>query len=352
MLQHWLKPSTYHHESNNHHQDSFYDKIKKIDLSELSEHHITLAIIGVAEESADLVRSCLFPLKWHDNNLNIIDLGNLNKPEEMQLQPILQELIAGNICPIIISSDEQMMKVQSRIFQKVHHQYNWAVVDEILRFLPGIHDSNRDCTLLPIAHQIHFLGQVSKNYLAENSQEGIRLSELRQSIEEAEVILRNADIVSFHVAALRQSEAPGQLCPTPNGLFGEEWCSLARLAGVNDAVRSFGIYGYAPEHDNRLQTAQLVAQAIYYFCEGYVSRVNDFPFSQQLMTEFNVEISTDMDTLPLKFWQSSRSGRWWFEVMSLKNKIKLTPCSYQDFLSAKEGNISDRISNLLSKHYD
>jgi formiminoglutamase len=60
-------------------------------------------------------------------------------------------------------------------------------------------------------------------------------------------------------------------------LNGEEACAICRYAGISDKVSSFGIYEYNPAADIEEQTAQLIAQMIWYFIEGVNQRKGDIP---------------------------------------------------------------------------
>ncbi len=77
-------------------------------------------------------------------------------------------------------------------------------------------------------------------------------------------------------------------------------------------LSSFGIYGYRSESDRDAQTAQVAAQMIWYFLEGFFSRKNDYPVSKDGLTEYIVEYR--QLNYHLTFWKSVRSGRWWIRV--------------------------------------
>jgi formiminoglutamase len=42
--------------------------------------------------------------------------------------------------------------------------------------------------------------------------------------------LREAAMVTYNINAIRYSDAPGQPNPSPNGLFGDEACAMARYS--------------------------------------------------------------------------------------------------------------------------
>ena len=105
-----------------------------------------------------------------------------------------------------------------------------------------------------------------------------RLGELRTTIADAEPVLRNADTLSVDMTAIRRSDAPGTTRPGPNGFHAEELCQLMRYAGVSEKITSVGIYEMDPAKDEMGVTAQLAAQMVWCFLDGFQSRTNDLPW--------------------------------------------------------------------------
>ena len=116
-----------------------------------------------------------------------------------------------------------------------------------------------------------------------------RLGEIRADLTEAEPIIRNADMASFDLSSIRNSDAPANNNVTPNGFYGEEVCKLARYAGLSDKLTSVGFYELNPEIDDRGQTAHLLAQIVWYFIDGFYHRKNEIP--ERDNKEFLKEIS-------------------------------------------------------------
>ncbi|MFN9800137.1 MAG: arginase family protein, partial [Bacteroidota bacterium] len=105
----------------------------------------------------------------------------------------------------------------------------------------------------------------------------LRLGEVQSQVGLSEPALRNADIVSLDVSAIRMSESPGCAQAGPNGFYGEEAAQLCRYAGMSDKLTSFGIYEYNPSFDPNGQSAHLIAQMLWCFLEGFASRKQDYP---------------------------------------------------------------------------
>src|SRR5690606_41527251 len=103
----------------------------------------------------------------------------------------------------------------------------------------------------------------------------VRVGMIAGKLDQAEPVIRAADMVSFDIGAIRASEAPGNANAVPNGLFGDEACQLARYAGMSDKRSSIGFYEFNPTFDPMDQTAMLVSQVIWCFIAGYYNRKKD-----------------------------------------------------------------------------
>jgi len=169
-------------------------------------------------------------------------------------------------------------------------------------------------------------------------------------IEEAEPMIRNADILSIDISAIRASDAPGNFNAGPNGFYGEEVCRICRYAGISDKLSSIGFYEFNPEYDNKGQTAHLIAQMIWYFIDGFMNRKDDFPEDNKEFMENYVRFIVKVDDFEdeLIFLKSKKTDRWWMQV-TIKNNVhkkykrhQFVPCSYNDYKAALNQEIPDR----------
>ena len=144
------------------------------------------------------------------------------------------------------------------------------------------------------------------------------------------------------MGAVRMSDAPANNNAGPNGFYGDQICAIARYAGISRKVSSFGIYEYNPKLDHREQTANLLAQMIWYFIEGFNLRIDEFPFaSKKNYNKYIVPVEKDT----VVFYKSDKSERWWMEINYFQNKTEkktLIPCSYQDYLTASDQILPER----------
>jgi formiminoglutamase len=337
----------------------------KLALIGIEEDRRTATNIGAAD-GPSAARRELYRLYQGNWSLEMADLGNIragNTPSDTDfaLKTVMGALLRKNIIPILIGGGQDLTYAQYLAYQAIEQTVNLVAIDA--RFDLGGADqelSSESYLSKIILHQPNFLFNYSnigyQTYFAEQSAIELmgklnfdvhRLGGLRGSIEQAEPIIRNADLVSFDLSAIRRSEAPANAAASPNGFSAEEACQLARYAGISDKLSSFGIFEFNPVLDERGQTAQLVAQMIWCFIEGVYSRKKDYPFSDtSAYTRYRVFLKDHNHEII--FFKSNRSDRWWMEVPYPPNqKLKferhaLVPCLYNEYEEACQEEMPDR----------
>jgi len=328
---------------------------------DLTNTHI--AIIGIGQKDANAIREILYASSFSFKKLNIIDLGNARKEEDTFLIPILKELMMSNIFPIIIGRSNDYAYSQYHSYQYKKQLVNMVVVDEkinynnprnkVQTYLNKIIDSRRShlFNLSTLGHQSHFTAKDTLRVLEKNNFEAIRLGKLKNNIETAEPIVRDADMMCFNLSAIRCSESPGVNSPSPSGFFTEEACQISRYAGMSEKISSIGFYGYNSELDVNHQTAHVISQLIWYCIEGFYNRKNDYPNSINSLIEYVVD--SKKHNYALTFWKSEKTGRWWLQVpIKAKKKLerhRLVPCSYQDYQMACREELPERLINAFKR---
>jgi hypothetical protein len=172
----------------------------------------------------------------------------------------------------------------------------------------------------------------------------MRIGDARQAIYLTEPLLRDSDVVIFDISAVRQSDAPGTICPSPNGFYGEEICLLARYSGISDNLKLFGLFEINPDLDIRNQTSALAAQIIWFFMEGFAQKQYETSELEQKnsgrFTKYHVRI-TGLDD-DIIFIKSNLTDRWWMELSDETGKTIPVACSHDDYLSANRNELPDR----------
>ena len=161
-----------------------------------------------------------------------------------------------------------------------------------------------------------------------------RVGVVKSDIEQMEPVIRQTNLLSFDIAAIKNSAAPSNVLTT-NGLNGEEACVLSQYAGMSGHLSSFGIYGYNPENDVHDLTAKQIAQMLWYYLDGF----NSVKYEAALNDNGNFNLfHTSFSELETLFMQSKKTNRWWMQMPD-KNFIA---CSYKDYLSASMNDIPER----------
>ena len=363
MFQNWLHPlSSGFPKLEEHQLGNHISRYTDTGLPGLKDTQV--ALIGIGEGGADAVRNELYQLSFTFDKLNISDLGNVRKKSTSFLIPLVKELIESKIFPIIIGTQPSHALAQYKAFQSLQHLINLVIVDEKVAFtlnqnptpkdfLNEIVDSrhSRLFHMSFIGTQAHFIAPGTFEYLDKRHFDYIRLGKAKAQITELEPVIRDGDLLSLNINALKAAEAPGQNQATPSGFHVEEACQITRYAGLSDKLKAFGIYGYRKGFDRNGQTAKAIAQMIWYFLDGFYNRKGDFPASTEGLIEYIVEFKA-LD-YQLTFWKSEKSGRWWMQVpVKTQHKYqrhRLVPCSYNDYLKACQDELPDRLLNALRR---
>lgn len=358
MLQNWLKPlpSAFCKNALDPLPEWAFGNHLLVNRGEIPElKKVRTAIVGVGDKEANAIREKLYRCAYPFPKGALADLGNLRKADAALLIPVLYELLSGKVVPIVLSGNEDMARAQFLAYQEAKALSNLVVVDQTLRsecYLPLLklrHPQLFHFGLIGL--QAHLTPSTDLDFLAKTNSDIVRLGKSRANIEETEPVLRDADLLTFHLGALKQCEAPGVSTPTPSGYFTEEACQLCRYAGMSDKLSSFGLFGYRPEADPEGQTAQTAAQMIWYFLEGYFARKGDYPVSTQGLTEYVVEFRKL--NYQLTFWKSVKSSRWWMQVPVATQKKherhRLVPCSLSDYQLACREELPERLLKALQR---
>jgi len=338
---------------------------------------INLAIIGVMDDrrcvnnsgcahAPDLVRKYLYQLYQGNYQIKIADLGNIRQGHEVEdtyyaLSSVIEELVKNNIIPVIIGGGQDLTFANYKAYQNLEQIVNMVTVDSRLdlgrvdqeidsqSYLSKIilHQPNYLFNFSNIGYQTYFVDQNALDLMSKLYFDIYRLGQVRANIEEVEPIVRNADILSFDIGSIRQSDAPANKNVSPNGFFGEEACQIVRYAGLSDKLSSIGFYEINPEFDKDETTVHLVAQMIWCFIDGYYNRKKDFPIGDKSeYIKYRVTIQDNKHEIV--FYKSNKSDRWWMDVPYPPNKnLKyerhhLVPCSYNDYQSACQEDMPDR----------
>jgi arginase family enzyme len=345
---------------------------------------IDIAILGVKEDrksvnnfgssnAPDEIRKKFYQLFPSSARNKIVDIGNIKKGHSVEdtyfaLSEVVAFLIKKEIIPVIIGGSQDLSFANYRAYEKLGQIINIFTVDNTFdlgdaeedidaqAFLSKIilHQPNFLFNYTNIGYQTYFVDQEAIDLMEKLYFDAYRLGVIRKDIEQVEPLVRNADMISIDISAIRQADAPGNANATPNGFNGEEVCQIARYAGMSDKLTSIGFYECNPVFDNNGQTSHLIAQMIWYFIDGFYNRKHDYPYKDKENYK-KYYVSIKENTHEIIFYKSKKSDRWWMEVpCPIDVKIKyerhyLVPCSYNDYQTALADEVPDRWWQVYKK---
>ncbi len=323
-------------------------------------HSIKIALVTEGEDLNlyKKFRKALYQMQYNAGSQNFVDLGGY-KGGEAGLAELLDFLLKKGIFCVVIGRSNKLpvglLKAYSHYLQPIRMAWvssqihlgsrtNPFVLHRLLEQYPD-YLGQLNC----IGYQSYFTDPEVLSKLRQYGFETQRLGQLQEQIQDVEPMLRHSHSLGFDLSAIAASQAPASRQPNPNGFTAQAACQIMRYAGMSDQLNSIGIYNYAPLEDHNGQTAMLLAQMFWYAVEGFQQRFGEVPPQMDQLTRYEVQLPVGQ--LPVSFFKSSRSERWWFYVFEKEESmaldhldpLRLIPCSYQDYLISCEGDVPERI---------
>ncbi len=342
---------------------------------DLDQNLFDIALIGIEDDrmaihnngcakGSNIIRKKLYTLHEGNYKARIADLGNIKAGNDVSdtyfaLKTAVSELVKKNIIPIILGGSQDLTYPQFEAYEQLDNQVDLVLIDSHFdldladietseinskTYLNAIllHEPNYLLNLSYVGYQSYFVNQDSVKAMEQLYFDTHRLGELTGKIQVCEPILRNADLISFDIGAIRASDAPGNGNAMPNGFYGEEACQICRYAGMSDKLSSIGFYEYNPHFDQNEQTASLIAQMIWYFIEGFYLRKHDHPnINHPDYLLYRAQIKNYEHEII--FVKSKKSDRWWIQIpypdnpISKNERYRWIPCTYEDYQTATDG---------------
>lgn len=339
------------------------------DIPELTQ--VDIVIVGINEtrgagvyssksHAANKIRKQLYQLHYWHSSIVIADIGNIKVGSELKdsyaaLKTVLVELIRIGKTVVIIGGSHDVTLAQYYAYKELNQIVEASCIDSLidLRGDSVIKNENFLLEMLTsepnmvrhynhIGFQSYFVHPRLLETMDKLRFDCYRLGIVKEDIEEMEPVIRNTNLLSFDIAAIKNADAPSDN-QSPNGFSGEEACVLSQYAGCSRNLNTFGIYGYFSDQDINNLTAKQISQMIWYFIDGK-SKGKQEPTIQETsaFNEFHTFFS-ETDTL---FLQSKRSNRWW---MQLPDK-KFIACSRKDYVMASKNEMPERWLRALERN--
>lgn len=305
-----------------------------------------------ASEAANAIRSEFYNLYYWHQDIKLADVGNVKIGKAYTdtyaaLKMVLHELVNEGKMVVILGGSHDLTLAQYHAFADDKIQVDAVGVDAAIdinidspfrcdNFLMELltADPNYMRHYNHIAFQSYFVHPRMLETMDKLRFDCFRVGTVKEHIEEMEPVIRNCQMFSFDISALAHAFAPANAF-TPNGLNGEEACTLMQYAGMSYNMRSIGVYGYRPEKDVDNLTAKQISHMLWYLMDGRSRGSREALMEEkESFNEFHLAFA-EVETT---FLQSKKTGRWW---MQLPDK-QFIACSYKDYLLASSNEIPER----------
>ncbi|MEP6675320.1 MAG: formimidoylglutamase [Ferruginibacter sp.] len=364
-LQDFLEPVAIHllneDEGYNDGQVANHIEAYQTELPDITDIDIVLVGIGeqrgqsiaaIPSQAPDIIRRQLYQLHYWHTNISIADIGNIKTGATVAdsyaaVKTVLAELLRLNKTVVILGGSHDLTLAQYFAYRELKQVVEVTCIDAMidLRSESPIRSENFLMELLTgepnlvkhynhIGFQSYFVHPRMLETMDKLRFDCYRVGTAKENMEEMEPVIRNSNMVSFDISAIKHSDAPAnQNCP--NGFTGEEACMLTRFAGMSNNTSSLGIYGYEPHLDTNDLTAKQIAQMLWYFIDGKNRSKQEAAMDEKHnFNEFHTAFA-EVDTV---FIQSKKTGRWWMQLPNKKN----IACSYNDYVQASRNEIPER----------
>jgi formiminoglutamase len=324
--------------------------------------NVDIVLVGCGEQrgaallqpgtAADIIRNEFYNLYYWHQDIRLADIGNVkigkaNTDTYAALKVVLHEMMLEGKTVIVLGGSHDLTLSQYYAFADEKRQVDAVGVDAVIdinidspfrsdNFLMELltADPNYMRHYNHIAFQSYFVHPRMLETMDKLRFDCFRVGTVKEHIDEMEPVIRNCQIFSFDISALAHAFAPANSI-TPNGLNGEEACTLMQYAGMSSNMQSVGIYSYRPEKDVEQLTAKQISQMLWYFMDGRSRGSREAVIDER--ESFN-EFHTAFAEVETTFLQSKKTGRWW---MQLPDK-QFIACSYKDYLLASSNEIPER----------
>jgi formiminoglutamase len=305
-----------------------------------------------ASEAANAIRHEFYNLYYWHQDIRIADIGNVKTGKSIAdtyaaLKMVLHEMVEAGKLVVVLGGSHDLTLAQYYVFADDKRQIDATGIDAVIdinidspfradNFLMELltAEPNYMRHYNHIGFQSYFVHPRMLETMDKLRFDCYRVGNVKEHIEEMEPVIRNCHILSFDITAIAHAFAPANHL-TPNGLNGEEVCTMMQYAGMSPNMRTIGIYGYRPEKDVENLSAKQISHMLWYLMDGRSRGKKEALIDER--ESFN-EYHTAFAEVETVFLQSKKTGRWW---MQLPDK-QFIACSYKDYLLASSNEIPER----------
>ncbi len=332
-------------------EEEFPD-LENIDIVILGINEFRGAGFKTRENAADVIRKKFYQFHYWHKDISIADVGNIKNGATLSdsysaITLVLKELLQSNKTIVLLGGSHDNTLAQYFAYKELNKIIDATVIDATidLKSESSLRSENFLMEMLTgepnmvrhynhIGFQSYLVHPLMLETMDKLRFDCFRVGTVKEQLDEMEPVIRNSDLLSFDIAAIKNSDAPSSAC-SPNGFTGEEACILTRYAGMSTSISSIGIFGYDPSKDIQELTAIQIAQMLWYFIDGKNKSRQEAALNDKSSFNEYHTVFAEVDTI---FFQSKKTGRWWMELPN----NKMIACSYKDYLIASKNEIPER----------
>jgi len=317
----------------------------------------------------DKMRNFLYDFYAWDHNLRLADAGNFissgdAENDKLNLKACIQDLLTLAQVVILIGADNSATVHVAETLAAKGKTLDICLADAVFKYSGTYFNSFElnplflDILLEKFPRELNLMSFIGiQNFLnppgiwrqfEKYMFDILRLSDYRSQPEEAEPLIRPANIFCLDISALESSFVPELQNKRPNGFNGVEACRLARYAGMSGSLTCFHVHQIMPEKiiNSTPVLPQTLAQIVWHCLDGLANRlVESLDFQGPDYISYAVHLNSIPDR-DLMFYRNRITERWWMEVPyfsdSNMENIKLVPCSISDYHKAIRGECPER----------
>lgn len=310
---------------------------------------------GLHKERAvdfSILRNELYQLASIDAQFGVYDLGEMVLGKTIAdthciLQEVLLSLFQMNCKVIVIGGGVDLSHALVSAVNAYKKKVSYAHLSSYAHISPSQLSEDMDASnfLLKIldnhefeienfslfGYQRHISNPFAVSYLKEVGFDAIALSEMIRTPYIIEPKLRFSDVVTIDANVIETMDTDISFSSPLNGLNKREICAVMQSAGLGVNLSAAGFFNFSSSRSN----TALLAQMIWYLMEGmFIAQTR--PRVPNVETYFVM-----IDEENFVFQRDVFSDQWYFGAS--KNLENCLPCSYEDYLQAKNGSIHPRL---------
>lgn len=308
--------------------------------------------LRTTSEAADEIRKAFYQLYYWHPEVAVADVGNIKTGSsaadtQAALKIVLHELMGIGKLVVVLGGSHDLTLAQYYAFADDKKTIDAVGVDAVVDI--NIDSPQRSQNFLMelltaepnymnhynhLAFQSYFIHPRMLETMDKLRFDCFRVGTVKENIEEMEPVIRNCHLMTFDISAIAHAFAPSNVA-SPNGLNGEEACTLLQYAGLSPNMQTIGIYGYQPENDREGLTAKQISHMLWYLIDGRSRGNREAALTErESFNEFHT-VFAEVDTV---FLQSKKTGRWWLQLPD----GRFIACSQNDYRLASNNDIPER----------